>query len=462
MKEGVNLVNPKNGLILYTNRRFERMFGYNKGELINKPVSILNAKGEKSPDEVVKETIRSLKRSGVWKGEIYNKKKNGTYFWSRAVVSAFIHPEQGKVWISVQEDITEKKKADEEIKLLLEKESRSAREWQETFDSAKDIITLLSPDFEFLKVNRAGCKALNKKVKDLLGKKCYKVIHGLDRPIEGCPCKKAIKTGKEGASEILEHGWNYLVTASPVFDKKGKIKSFVHTVRDITERKKAEEKLRLDNEIMTNMSEGVYLVRAKDGIIVYANPKFEKMFGYTSEEMIGKHVSIVNAPLDKDPKERAKEIMADIFKNGEWHGEVNNIKKDGTPFWCYANVSMFDHPVYGRVLVAVHSDITHSKKLQQQLIHSEKMSAVGQLAAGVAHEFKNLLAIIKGNIQLSMMESSMDEIRAVVIQKIAEVMDDFIGPIRTKHRERIARFINEENPEYRTVLKYNSEAIDQI
>ena len=85
--------------------------------------------------------------------------------------------------------------------------------------------------------------------------------------------------------------------------------------------------MRLHSEIMANMVEGVYLIRLDDGIIVYANPKLEQMFGYDPNEMIGKHVSIVNASSEKKPEETAKAIMEVLLETGEWHGEVNNIKK---------------------------------------------------------------------------------------------------------------------------------------
>jgi len=137
--------------------------------------------------------------------------------------------------------------------------------------------------------------------------------------------------------------------------------------QDITEHKLAEEEIRLYSEIMENMAEGVYLVGFEDVIIRYTNPKFEEMFGYEPGEMRGKHASIVNASLDKDPKETAMEIMDVIYKTGEWHGEVNNIKKDGTPFWCYANVSVFDHRKFGKVIIAVHTDITERKQAEEEI-----------------------------------------------------------------------------------------------
>ncbi len=167
---------------------------------------------------------------------------------------------------------------------------------------------------------------------------------------------------------------------------------------DITERKKAEEELLLNSEMIKNMTEGVYLVGIDDVIIKYTNPKFDKMFGYNAGEMIGKHASIVNAPTDKNPLERASEIMKVIHETGEWHGEVNNIKKDGTLFWCYANVSVFDHPVHGNVLMAVHTDITDRKKAEEALKESETMLQMSQNISKIG-SFE--MSLVTGNVKWS-------------------------------------------------------------
>jgi PAS domain S-box-containing protein len=141
---------------------------------------------------------------------------------------------------------------------------------------------------------------------------------------------------------------------------------------DITERKRAEEELRFHGEIMGNMSEGVYLIRLSDGLIVYTNPKFERMFGYEAGEMIGKPVTIVIAPTAKSPEETAREIIGVLNRTGGWYGEINNIKKDGTPFWCYAGCSLFEHPEYGKVIVAVHTDINERKRTEEGLKNSHQ------------------------------------------------------------------------------------------
>ena len=166
-------------------------------------------------------------------------------------------------------------------------------------------------------------------------------------------------------------GTNYFTSLNIDVIELGGEKFFFTNQVDITERKKAEEERNLNSEIMTNLAEGIYLIRTSDLTIVYANRRFEEMFGYNPGEMIGKRATIVNALNNKNPEETAEEIVKVLEKTGEWHGEVNNIKKDGTPFWCYANVSLFNHPEFGEVLVAVHSDITERKVAEQKLKVSE-------------------------------------------------------------------------------------------
>jgi PAS domain-containing protein len=76
--------------------------------------------------------------------------------------------------------------------------------------------------------------------------------------------------------------------------------------------KRAESELQFQSLILQNMAEGVLLVRTGNGIIVYTNLVFERMFGYEPGELLGRHVSAVNAPSDKSPKEAAEEIISSL------------------------------------------------------------------------------------------------------------------------------------------------------
>ena len=108
-------------------------------------------------------------------------------------------------------------------------------DWQETFDAAMDIIALISENFEIININKAGYQSLGKSHDEIVGRKCYEVVHGLDAPIEGCSCHQAKLSGKGASSEITDRGRQYLTTASPIYDDKGKFRAFAHTVKDITD-----------------------------------------------------------------------------------------------------------------------------------------------------------------------------------------------------------------------------------
>lgn len=138
----------------------------------------------------------------------------------------------------------------------------------------------------------------------------------------------------------------------------------------------------LQAEITRNMAEGVVLVRTSDWQIVYANPSFERMFGYEPDELVGMPVDVVNAPSDRDPVEVASEIQDALGREGRWTGQVHNVKKDGTTFWCDANISNFEDSEHGEVSVAVHTDITEKMAAEEELRGSESRL---QEAQSIAH-----------------------------------------------------------------------------
>ena len=169
------------------------------------------------------------------------------------------------------------------------------------------------------------------------------------------------------------------VSLGPVESEQGTLVSAA--VRDITTRVETEAELRLLGEITRNMAEGVILIRTSDWTIAYANPKFEQMFGYEPGELTDRPVEIINAGGDA-PRETVASIQAALALHGSWSGEVNNVKKDGTEFWCWANVSNFEHPEHGVVSVAVHTDITERKAAEEERL---RLASVVDVADTLQH-----------------------------------------------------------------------------
>ncbi|HWQ65857.1 MAG TPA: PAS domain S-box protein [Methanospirillum sp.] len=146
----------------------------------------------------------------------------------------------------------------------------------------------------------------------------------------------------------------------------------VEIATDITGRKKVEQALELHSLIVQNIAEGVILISVSDGLIVYANPRFEQMFGYARDELVGRPVSIINAPDERSSESIAEDIINSLNQTGVWSGDIHNLRKDGTRFWCHANVSTFHHHTYGQVWLSVHEDITLRKLAEKTLRESEE------------------------------------------------------------------------------------------
>ncbi len=107
--EGVNLVAADNLKIVFTNKKFNTMFGYDDGELIGRHVSILNYMNDTQKARDIKDLLTS---EGKLNFEIKNKKKDGTPFLCSASISQFNHSEYGKMWLSIHKDITEIRRKD--------------------------------------------------------------------------------------------------------------------------------------------------------------------------------------------------------------------------------------------------------------------------------------------------------------------------------------------------------------
>ena len=203
--------------------------------------------------------------------------------------------------------------------------------------------------------------------------------------------------------------------------------AYLATLRDVTDRKRAEEMLWLYDRAMAATSTGVTIADATkpEHPIIYCNPAFESMTGYRREEIIGKNSRFLQG---SDTDSEALEIIRQALKtDSECQVILKNYRKDGTAFWNALSVS----PVRDRTgklthFIGVQRDITDRKQAEEalqnseaqsrkqstqlaaaldelqathsQLVQSEKMSSLGLLIAGVAHEINNPVSFIHGNL----------------------------------------------------------------
>ena len=250
------------------------------------------------------------------------------------------------------------------------------------------------------------------KVKELLG---YEVSEVLGKtPFDLMPKEEAERIGKFFNEKVLNkepfyilenenrHKDGHLVVLEtsgiPIFDERGQLEGYRGIDRDITERKRAEEKLRLFSHSVDSSIDGIAMGDL-EGRITCANETFVRMFGYSREELIGKEIAFI---YPEDQMSKLKKATKAAIEGG-WEGELIGKRKDGGLFPMAISASRVVDDE-GNVIahMASHRDITEKKKMEAQLIQAERLTAVGTLAYGIAHEFNNILAGILGNAEFGM------------------------------------------------------------
>jgi len=175
---------------------------------------------------------------------------------------------------------------------------------------------------------------------------------------------------------------------------------------DITERRQTEMQLRKLSTAV-EQSPAVVLITDLAGNIEYVNPEFTRVTGYSREEVLGENPRILKSA--ETPDEVYRDLWQTITAGGEWRGVFHNRRKDGTLFWERASISpVRDAAGVITHFIAVKEDITAQKSLEEQLQQAQKMELIGRLAGGVAHDFNNMLMVIRGHTELAMEQTGPD------------------------------------------------------
>jgi len=351
-------VNDLKGNFIDGNLAAERIIGLKREELIGKNILKLKLLSIKDIPKATKSIAKNIMglATGPEEYVIIRKDKSTV----AVEISSYPVKIKGKTYIlGIARDITERKKAE---KVLAESEER----YRTVFENTGTAMLVIEEDLTVSMVN-TQCEKLSGYSKEEIENKMkwtdFVVSEDLERMKKYHIARR--QAGEKPPTEYEFRMADKKGAVKDIFMKIGMVphsKKSVASLTDITQRKQAEEELRLHAAIMDNVAEGICLTGLDDLLIKWTNEKFARMFGNEPGELIGKHVDIIDAPAEEKTSAKTRTSIEDVIrKTGEWHGEVRNIKRDGTHLWCYANVSLFDHPKYGKVTVSVNTDITEHK-----------------------------------------------------------------------------------------------------
>ena len=354
--------------------------------------------------------------------------------------------EMEEMSLQVSELENKHKRADE---LILQ----SIMSWEDTFNNITDMITIHDINYNIIYANRAAEKMLQLPLMDISQSKCYKYYHGKESPPKGCPSCACLKTEQPDSFEVYEpHLKKYIeIRAMPQFNSKKELIGLIHIVRDISDRKRMEEALQkahdqmeehvnertaellmANKELLSEIVERNKVEKALQGSesrfkklsqefnvlldaipdclvllspeleIMWANKSAERELGTDSAGPKGHHCNKVCSNFSSS-NDNCPTIKS--FSSGS-----EETAQIATPDGRFLDVRAFpltDDKGRVKSVMEVARDITakvkmekDAKMFQAKMIHANKMTSLGTLVSGVAHEINNPNTYIKSNAQL--------------------------------------------------------------
>ena len=190
--------------------------------------------------------------------------------------------------------------------------------------------------------------------------------------------------------------------------------TFMAVIRDISERRRAEETLRKLSQAVDHSANLVVMTDCA-GVIEYVNSSLLKRMGYSAGELIGRSPSLWKS--GRTSEAQYAELWLTILSGEDWHGEFDNRCKDGSLVSVSGTIAPIKDEA-GNIthFIGVQEDVTEKKALEAQLRQAYRMEAVGQLTGGLAHDFNNLLTIVIGNLDLVLEQPEIEGASAEMAQ----------------------------------------------
>lgn len=291
----------------------------------------------------------------------------------------------------------------------LQENTVTRHEWENTFNIIPDLIMIMDTEQRLTRINQAAADYLGVAAEAAVGQPGHAV---LAKSSETHHYFAFLKESPQlrGREEFYweDNGRIFLGTLSLMHDPHGRMTGAVLAARDITAFKQMQRELAQASHFLNQIIEAAPLALAvvnREGLFTHVNPQILVEYGYSPDELLDRHYSIIYA----DETQMAQ-VMSELQQYGEvMNHQVDFLHKDGHRVPARLSIRKL-YGENGELLgsVALSSDISEEISLQRQLEAAQKQEAIATLAAGLAHNFNNLLMVIMGLTTLMLSKVSAD------------------------------------------------------
>ena len=270
--------------------------------------------------------------------------------------------------------------------------------FRDLLESAPDAMVISDQQGRILHVNSETERLFGYDRREILGKQVEVLVPESYRPSHvrkreryfEAPERRRIGTGQEIFGRHKDGRWIPVeVSLSPLTTGEGLLVST--SITDITDRRKAEQTLREQAELLNHARDAI-LVHSLGGRILYWNLSAEKTYGWTAAEVLGLDVREL---LYASDRERFDSARAALLERGEWNGELSQTGRDSQRIVVRTHWSLVQSRTgEAESVLSINTDVTETKKLEAQVLRAQRLESVGTLAGGLAHDLGNILSPI--------------------------------------------------------------------
>ncbi|MTI83872.1 MAG: PAS domain S-box protein [Firmicutes bacterium] len=345
--------------IIYANEATEQSTGHSRNDLIGKSPKIFNA--SQNAEEVEHEITNCMQYCNKWCGDIPQRRKDGGGFIGEFTVFPVKDEDETIAWGSMNRDVTERKQIEHALRENEEK-------FRKLFNNTNDAIALhhITEDGfpgRYIEVNDVACQMWGYSREELLAMSPLDI--DAKEHIENVPQIMDELLQKKHVTFEIAHLTKYnkkipVEISSHLFILNGE-NVVLSIVRDITQRKKSEELLKVQSTAMESSTDGMAILDSEENII-YVNKALAKIYGYANrEQLIGQSWKVL---YDRQQVQRIeRDVKPRVIAKGEWQGEATVKTYDGMELCHDISITLLDEGGF----VCVVRDITARKRLENKL-----------------------------------------------------------------------------------------------